>query len=226
MGFRGRWVNFAVIFPLLSMSSVYLQHRLTKCYLVSINCWSTVIYLKQLQYNSNWHATCTWVVPLSFLLLLCLPRPEAEMGYLVLSLLVFLSFLVWPALALHGRKKKFQDSGNSDFKFERKKTNPGDCTQLTGSEGKVLRHAVDLLRPRVSDRREGNVVVLPWGQLTEGVRSHSPVGQEATPGIQPSGHVDHKAIWDVSRVAAPGDQGWVWGHVWEGEVLWGKRPWG
>lgn len=106
MGFRGRWVNFAVIFPLLSMSSVYLQHRLTKCYLVSINCWSTVIYLKQLQYNSNWHATCTWVVPLSFLLLLCLPRPEAEMGYLVLSLLVFLSFPVWPALALHGRKKK------------------------------------------------------------------------------------------------------------------------
>lgn len=156
--------------------------------------------------------------------------PATSWGWDGVSCLVPAGLSLLPGLTGIGttwkEKKKFQDSGNSDFKFERKKTNPGDCTQLTGSEGKVLRHAVDLLRPRVSDRREGNVVVLPWGQLTEGVRSHSPVGQEATPGIQPSGHVDHKAIWDVSRVAAPGDQGWVWGHVWEGEVLWGKRPWG
>lgn len=76
--------------------------------------------------------------------------------------------------------------------------------QLTGSEGQVLRYAVDLLLRCVFDRCESHVVVLPRRQLAEGVRGHPPIGQEATSGIQPSGHVDHKAVWDVSRMAAPG----------------------
>lgn len=78
-----------------------------------------------------------------------------------------------------------------------------DC--LTCSEGYVLRRAGNLLLPCVFDRTESHVVVLSWIQFTDRIGSHFSVWQEAAPGVQPSGYVDHKAIRDVSRGATPGD---------------------
>lgn len=85
---------------------------------------------------------------------------------------------------------------------------------------------MNLLLPRVPDRRERHLVVLSRRQVPQGVRSQLPIGQEAAPGIQPSGHVNHEAVWDVSRVAAPGDQRRGRSHVCQGEVLRGQGPWG
>lgn len=72
---------------------------------------------------------------------------------------------------------------------------------------------MDVFLPCVSDGCEGHIVVLSWRQFSQRVRSQFPIGQETTPGVQASGHVDHKAIWDASRVAAPGDQRRVSGHM-------------
>lgn len=104
MGFRGKWVNLAVIFPLLSMSSVYLQDRKKK------NIWGarwkqTLTFVLSVMFFMA--ANCTWVVPLSFLFLQCLRGPEAGMGEmyvqlecLVLFQLAFLFLVIWPPLAL------------------------------------------------------------------------------------------------------------------------------
>lgn len=40
---------------------------------------------------------------------------------------------------------------------------------LTGSEGQVLRYAVDLFLPCVFDGCESHIVVLSWRQFTQGI---------------------------------------------------------
>lgn len=83
---------------------------------------------------------------------------------------------------------------------------------------------MDLLLPHGLHRRQRHVVVLPWRQLAQRIRRQLPVGQEAAPGVQAPGHVDHEAVGDVRRLAAPGDQRRVGGHMTQREVLRGEGP--
>lgn len=98
------------------------------------------------------------------------------------------------------------------------------CLPLTGGESQPLGGAVELLLPRVLDGGQRDVVVLAWGELTQRVRAQLPVGEEAAPGVQASGHVDHKAVGQERPLAGPGDERRVGGHLTQGEVLWGEGP--
>ena len=90
----------------------------------------------------------------------------------------------------------------------------------------MLGQAVKLVRARVGDGGEHQVVVLARTELPQGVRPQAPAGQEAAAGVQTPGHVDHKAVWEVHRGAVPGDVGGVGGHMGQGEVLRGEGPCG
>lgn len=64
---------------------------------------------------------------------------------------------------------------------------------------------MELLLASVLHGGQRDMVVLAWGELTQGVRAQLPVGQEAAPGVQASGHVDHKAVGHQRPLSAPSD---------------------
>lgn len=95
---------------------------------------------------------------------------------------------------------------------------------LTGVKGQPLGGAVELLLAGVLHGGQRDMVVLAGCELTQGVRAQLPVGQETAPGVEASGHVDHKAIGHQRPLSAPRDQCRIGGHLTEGEVLWRKGP--
>lgn len=83
---------------------------------------------------------------------------------------------------------------------------------------------MELLLASLLHGSQCDMVVLAGGELAQGVRAQLAVGQEAAPGVQASGHVDHETIGHQHPLSAPGDQRRIGGHLTEGEVLWREGP--
>lgn len=75
---------------------------------------------------------------------------------------------------------------------------------LTGSKGKVLGGAVDLLGSRGERGSQGQAVMLPGDQLPDRVSTRRAVGQVTTPGGEAACYINHVTTGGATGWQSPG----------------------